>query len=439
MKRIVFALLLGFVCLLGVATVAAQTSQFPQDFGALATDTYNAEGVWSDGETLWVANSDTLYAYSMQTKARVTDKDIDTLSGHRSRGIWSNGVTMWVTNFNDNVIYAYNLQTETRDESKDFNTLDAAGNDHPEGIWSNGAIMWAVDRHNDKIYAYDMESKARVESEDFNTLPTDGNPHPHGIWSNGETMWVVDFHHRQVYAYSMQSKERDATRDFTPHGGPTGIWSDGKTMWVSDFNMNKLYAYNLTTKARETRHRFNIATDTPIVDEAENAHAEFTVSAPLSLAADTTVKMRLSQTGDYVAAGETRVTVVSGASSATSTAAINNDNTDEPNGDVVAALVEDDAHYLLGLPVAATVAIRDDDPEPTITGANVAAPEGEPLRFIFHLSNPSDYTVKIDYNTSDGTADAGEDYRSASGTVTFLPGRVTATMPSPAPSPAPGR
>ena len=238
------------------------------DFGWKAVDdfdTLNAagnrapRGPWSDGTTMWVADSvdDKIYAYSVSTKARDTSKEFNTLSAANNNfptGIWSDNTTMWVADAQDDKIYAYNLSTKARDTGKDFNTLSAAGNTTPTAIWSDRTTMWVADDQasNNKIYAYTMSTKARDPSKDFNTIDAAGNEDPYGIWSNGVTMWVGNSTARdpKIYAYSLSTKARDSSRDFdtltvADNSVPAGIWSDGTTMWVTDFNLNKLYSYNM--------------------------------------------------------------------------------------------------------------------------------------------------------------------------------------------------
>ena len=157
------------------------------------------------------------------------------------RGIWSDGTTMWVSDTDNDKIYAFSMATKTRDASKDFDTLKAAGNTQPIGIWSDGTTMWVVDDgDNDKIYAYDMATKARDSGKDFNTLEDAGVDFPVGIWSDGATMWVAEYIDEKLYAFNMATKARDADKDFDTleaagNTDPRGIWSDDATMWVSDF------------------------------------------------------------------------------------------------------------------------------------------------------------------------------------------------------------
>ncbi len=67
---------------------------------------------------------------------------------------------------------------------------------------------------------------------------------------------------------------------------------------------------------------------------------------------------------------------------------------------------------------------------PTVSVDSVATLEGGPgkvtaLTFTITLSQPATSDVVVDYATADGTATAGSDYSSRSGTATFHPGVVT--------------
>ena len=198
--------------------------------------------------------------------ARNPTQDFETLTAagnNHPGGMWSDGTTMWVGDTADDKIYAYNLATKARDAGKDFNTLADAGNNNPEGIWSDRTTMWVVDYLDDTIYAYDMATKARDTDKDFSTLP-DADGFSDHIWSDRTTMWVTDVLGQQakIYAYNLGTKARDAGKDFNTlfdagNSKPEGIWSDGTTMWVADQSDHKIYAYNLGTKARDAGKDFN--------------------------------------------------------------------------------------------------------------------------------------------------------------------------------------
>ncbi len=60
--------------------------------------------------------------------------------------------------------------------------------------------------------------------------------------------------------------------------------------------------------------------------------------------------------------------------------------------------------------------------------ADAEADEGGTLSFAVTLSAAADEAVTVDYATTDGTAVAGEDYRAASGTLSFAAGETSKTV-----------
>src|SRR5262249_19174151 len=73
--------------------------------------------------------------------------------------------------------------------------------------------------------------------------------------------------------------------------------------------------------------------------------------------------------------------------------------------------------------------IVNDDPLPTLSISNVTATEGNSgtknFNFTVSLSAASGQTGIVSYRTADGTASAGSDYSSATGTLTFAPGQTS--------------
>ena len=74
-------------------------------------------------------------------------------------------------------------------------------------------------------------------------------------------------------------------------------------------------------------------------------------------------------------------------------------------------------------------AVRNDSPEPelSITDATVSE-DGGTAAFTVSLNIASGETVTVDYATTDDTAEAGSDYSSTSGRLTFDPGDLTKTI-----------
>ena len=71
-------------------------------------------------------------------------------------------------------------------------------------------------------------------------------------------------------------------------------------------------------------------------------------------------------------------------------------------------------------------------PFPTVTIDDITLSEDETEAiFTLSLSQPQEQPVTVNFSTEDGTAIAGEDYQSVSGTVTFNPNQTTQTISIP--------
>ena len=74
------------------------------------------------------------------------------------------------------------------------------------------------------------------------------------------------------------------------------------------------------------------------------------------------------------------------------------------------------------------MSIRDNDDPPNVSIADAAGPESSgSLAFAVELDAPSGKRITVDFATSDGTATAGADYQTTTGTLTFDAGTTTAT------------
>ena len=236
----------------------------------LGSNNNHPVGIWSEGATLWVADSDErIYAHDLSDErnlTRVLESEFDALKAvgnNAPAGIWSDDNTMWVADKDDDRLYAYNMDTFNRDLLREIpliNIPDVLENTDPADIWSDGTTMWVADSNAKRIFAYDLPQPgedeeppalpfARNYADDFGRLIPAGNHDPEGIWANETTMWVLDNEDEQVYAYDFETKARDDTKDIdldSSNSDAQDIWSDGDTMWVSDHGDDRIYAYDLT-------------------------------------------------------------------------------------------------------------------------------------------------------------------------------------------------
>ena len=192
-------------------------------------------GAWSDGATMWIADSidSKLYAYTLADGSHDSGKDITLESNNNPAGVWSDGTTVWVAELMpmERRVYAYTLADGSRDSDKDI-TL-RGDNTTSWGIWSDGTTMWVVDWNDDELYAYTLADDARDSDKDI-TLHGD-NTSPRDIWSDGTTIWVVESTGAKLYAYDLSGGNRVEGHDIGLHSsnaGAGGIWADDDTAWV---------------------------------------------------------------------------------------------------------------------------------------------------------------------------------------------------------------
>ena len=254
-------------------------------------------GIWSDGTTMWIADSADamLYAYTLASGAHDSSRDI-TLDSNNDvlAGLWSAGTTIWVVQSflfqRDKKVFAYTLDDGSRDSSSDLRLV--GGNANPYGIWSDRSTAWILDTVDDKIYAYTLANDAREQDKEIK-LNLPGTSGPQGIWSDCATIWVVDRFNDQVYAHDLTTGNRTPGLDFRPtssNANAYGIWANSDTAWVvnvdsaDDSPFVRIYTYNNIPVT------VNYGAATYSVDETDDTSTtevnESQVTVKLTLSAD---------------------------------------------------------------------------------------------------------------------------------------------------------
>lgn len=158
----------------------------------------------------------------------------------------------------------------------------------------------------------------------------------------------------------------------------------------------------------------------------EPVNFNVTLSAPsaFTVSVDFTVVSGTATVNDDFNFGQGTLTFQPGQTTRAITVSLRGDVTHEPN---------ETFFVNLSNPVNATIAdnqgqgtILNDDPVPAITifdgtGSEQTGIDSTTLVGV-RLSNPSSQTITVNFATADGTAAAGSDYVSSTGTVTFNPG-----------------
>ena len=244
----------------------------------------------------------------LATGARDSGKDFDTLdvaANANPSGIWSDGETMWVADSVADRIFAYRMSNESFTQDEQFLTLSAAGNARPSGLWSDDETMWVADSDDGKLYAYSMSSRQRKPERDFNALRAAGNANPWGIWSNGITMWVADSRDAKIYAYRMSDRTHDPDKEFNTLSavgnlGPRGLWSDGETIWVQNNTSFRVRLFSYILVVPGALDLSGLSLNGEPVSDFDADKLSYTISGTVALNADVTLTATTNDAGATV-------------------------------------------------------------------------------------------------------------------------------------------
>ena len=196
---------------------------------------------------------DKLYAYTLSTKARDEDKDIDLHSDngeprrHLVRRDDDVGVRLATTSSTPTPCPP-GTATATRTSDLD------SDNDLPRDIWSDGTTMWVADNEPiEKAYAYTLSNGDRDEDKDIDLTSANFDRSP-ACGPTATTMWVSGGQLAARHPWCglrLSDGERDSSKDFNsshlasiPVTGRTYLWGRGSTIWMSVDSADKIYAFH---------------------------------------------------------------------------------------------------------------------------------------------------------------------------------------------------
>ncbi len=164
-----------------------------------------------------------------------------------------------------------------------------------------------------------------------------------------------------------------------------------------------------------------------------------TVTASLSHASSQDTTLTVSGTavspavaGDFEQSGAA-LTIVAGSLTSTGTVTLTAVDNDvyAPDKTVTVSATVSNTQGLAGNPADVTLTIEEDDPSITVglsSATHTVSEAGSSVVVTVRLSAAAGGTETVDYATADGTAKAGEDYTSTSGTLTFTSGQLEQTV-----------
>ncbi len=175
---------------------------------------------------------------------------------------------------------------------------------------------------------------------------------------------------------------------------------------------------------------------------AEGVTANFTATLNNPAQYDVTFDVNTSDgtaTGgdDYTSQTSQTYTITAGSTTVTIPVLTTDDTTYEPTDETYTVTM---SNVSIGSPTPEAITTTDlvgdgtitdsGDSAPTISIDDITVAEGVTANFTATLSNPAQYDVTFDVTTSDGTADAGDDYTAqTSQTYTITAGSTTVTIP----------
>ena len=229
------------------ARVTRGPDEWVRDAQSFALDRNNTApaGLWSDRDTLWVADWEErkLFAYGLPEGERLLERDIAVEGA--PMGLWSDGETIWVVNHYGG-LQAYRLADGGRVLGRDLELADSTA---PVGLWSDGATVWVSEWLGRTVKAYLLADGSRVPSRDMVVDDAVETLIAAGIWADGLTLWLADWSVDQVRALGMSDGLLKAGRSVATaaagYADPTGLWSDGATLWVTAWNGERVHVHAL--------------------------------------------------------------------------------------------------------------------------------------------------------------------------------------------------
>ena len=218
---------------------------------------WSATGIWSDGERMWVLidRVDEVLVFDLKTAEQLRSHSLG--SGPVCPGdIWSDGETAWISNNwcgVTNQIYAYDLETWARVPGRDIESPDSelkgiAGDRDTIRVVSSSSDDPTCD---DPMYAYELDD---LERGDNRCGVASEMGRVFAAYSDGHLFWMMNFM-GGLRVLELDSNTRVPSLEwFTTWNlgliHPGGLWSDGATMWMSDSQGTLIRAFSMPERAR---------------------------------------------------------------------------------------------------------------------------------------------------------------------------------------------
>jgi hypothetical protein len=331
--------------------------------------------------------------------------------------------------------------------------LSVSGETTDLSMWTTEEFMDVMDGGSDSP-GISFSNQAGTESGSTNQTFTQGDTayFQATIWSSqAQDSVAVDCATNQCTTYVMTESQMDTGIDNSGYEKVV-LWSGTgvKSIGTSDLDNGDYYIITKVVDGEDTSwtNMTHMAIEggaaplpTVTVAATDDSAAEtatdpgtFTVSRTGDTAADLTVYFSLTGTAtdalDYTSSSSGSVIISSGFSSAAVTI-IPIDDASEEGSESVSLVISDNAAYTAGSPSSANITIADNDGagDPTVS-ASVTTTGGEPSTsglFTLTADSAVESDTTVNYSIG-GTAVAGTDYTSPSGSAVISSGQTTTTV-----------
>jgi hypothetical protein len=181
-----------------------------------------AEGIWGDGQYIYVGDIGTLSVYSFDgTDLNLIDSV--TTNAAESRGVWGDGTYIYVANGGAGIsAFSFDGTTLTP-VGTPLNTSGFA-----LGVWGDGPYIYLADNNGGlDVYTFDGSTFTLIASD--NTHSTSASR----VWGKDGDIFVAD-QNNDVDAYYFNGTTLTWRATIATPGSARGIWSDGTHIFVAD-------------------------------------------------------------------------------------------------------------------------------------------------------------------------------------------------------------
>ena len=393
--------------------------------------TNNSRDDWfpaiSGNNVVWVGKDggtdNEIFFYNGTNTTQLTNNSYDDLSP----AISGNNVVWSGFDGTDYEIYLYNgtSTTQLTNNSSDDSTPKISGNNV---VWSG----YGYNNSGSEIFFYNGTSTTQLTyngRSDFSPAISGDNVvwvQNNGGWYGNEIFFYNGTSNNYGSIIQLTNNSRD---DWHPAiSGNNIVWS-GYDVYISQIYKTNLdpISPTITVAATDANAGETLISGTPNPGVFTLTRTESNIN---SLTINYTITGTATNGTDYLQLTGT-ATFAAGSSTTTITVTPTDDLIFEGNETVTLTLANGTG-YNIGTAQTATVTIADNDAIPQVSINDVTITEGNSgtgnANFIVSLSNPSNQTITVAYQTGNISAVAGTDYITQTGTITFNPGEVSKTV-----------